>query len=426
MRSIFEVICVVTATTHFAFSPPPLRYPTSTVLDAKVIGIDLSNLSLELQAVIDRKSELWNSSAISLAVVAADRVVEVASGYADWARKEKAKPSHLFAFGSVQKMYTASAMMRLVEQGLVGLNDTIVSHIDLYIQRWNKTTLVSLFGPAILNVTVYHLLSMRSGLDDFDTSATRAYQMTTPAYDITPFDILHLCNKEFVCNPGDCGRYSSTRYVLLGFILASHAVTAWDAQPDPSYESGVIRFSTRNSSSFASTHWAIHGVLASYATENHAVAHGYQPQMSEVPWPFGGDVYNVSATAGWTCGNLLSTALDSATFARYLYGSVPRIVSAGSVAKMTQLSSLGSDSWDYGLGTMALPFSRPRSLYYGHGGSTYGFYSYVGYNFDKDFALALVTNLELDPWQMYANLNDIHAEVYQLVERSLSTSAVFV
>eukprot|EP00665_Eupelagonemidae_sp_cell47_P017239 gene17239-biopygen4674 len=45
---------------------------------------------------------------------------------ARWSDKSaNATPAHLFAMGSVQKMYTASAVMLLAEKGAVGLNDTI-------------------------------------------------------------------------------------------------------------------------------------------------------------------------------------------------------------------------------------------------------------------------------------------------------------
>lgn len=429
------MLFAVTVFLGTAFRPPPHPKHWSSVHNTASVpnAAGLSNLSVALQEILDRKASQWNSSGISVAVAAAGGIVKVASGYADWARRDDATPDHMFPMGSVQKMYTASAVMLLVEKGIVRLNDTISQHVDPYIHPVNGSTLLSLFGPTVRKVTVQHLLSMRSGLGDFDDASTRAYQLARPSYDITPFDILHLCQKDFACIPGECGRYSSTGYVVLGLLLAKHAGVAWDAKLVPAYESDVLPSGSAGSTAlsveagpaslFSSTYWAIHGELSSYATSRNPVAHGYQPDTGEWPWPFGGDVYNVSATAGWTCGNLIATASDCASFARDLYGSVPRIVSAASVAQMTQVASLGPGSWDYGMGTMALPGSRPGSAYYGHGGATYGFYSYVGYNVDKDFALAVVTNLELVPSRMYENLDDIHSEVYQVVEAAFSGPA---
>jgi len=421
-RDLAFSILAVAVVHGAAFSPPsrPSRFSTERTSVGPLGRDGVANLTALLQPVLDRKAARWNSSAISVAVVSGESIVEVTSGYADWVQKTKTTPAHMFAMGSVQKMYTASAVMLLIERGIVGLNDTISQHVDPYIHPRNGTTLQALFGPMVLNVTVHHLLSMRSGMNDFDVASTRAYQLARPSYDLTPLDILHICQKDFACKPGDCGRYSSTGFVILGFLLAFHSGTSWDANSVPAYEAAVL---PSQSGAFSATHWAIHGVLGSYATHSNPVAHGYQPD-GEWPWPFGGDVYNVSATAGWTCGNLIATAADCASFARALYGPEPRVVSGASVTQMTQLTSLGPGSWDYGIGTMALPGSRPGSLYYGHGGATYGFYSYVGYNVHKDFALAVVTNLELVESQMYNNLDDIHSEVYQLVEAAFSSSVM--
>lgn len=404
------------------FSPPQWRHQArwSGPQGSEQKGGRLANLTEILQAILDIKSSQWNSSAISVAVVAAEGTVEVASGYADWSARTKATPAHLFPMGSVQKMYTASAVMKLIERGVVRLNDTISQHVDPYLQHINGTTLYSLFGALVRSVTVYHLLSMRSGINDFDDASTRAYQLARPAYDVTPFDILHICPKQFVCNPGECGRYSSTGYVVLGFLLLNHAGTGWDASRTPLYEASVLP--SRDSSDFSATLWAIHGTLASYAMPDHPVAHGYQPYSADWPWPFGGDVYNVSATAGWTCGNLIATAANCARFARALYGPSYSVVSGESVAAMTRLAPLGIDSWNYGMGTMALPGSTANSPYYGHGGATYGFNSYVGYNEAHDFSVAIVTNLELDGYFMYQNLNDIHEHVYAAVEHAFSSA----
>lgn len=409
--------------TAICFRPPPLEaqrlrdahvervFDGGATANRGAMGGRLENLTDVLRPILEKHSSAWNSSGVSVAVVAPEGVVEVASGYADWGARENATPSHLFPLGSVTKMYVASEVMRLVERGVARLNDTISHHVDPYLLRNNGTTLKALFGSSVLNVTVYHLLAMRSGLGDFDVASTRAYQLARPAYDITPFDILHFCQKDFACAPGSCGRYSSTGFVLLGFLLLNHYGEAWDASPTPAYEADVLP----SGGGFSATRWAIHGQLAHYSTADQPVSHGYQPNSYEWPWPFGGDVWNVSATAGWTCGNLIATASDAARFARALYGPDKTVVSSKSVAAMTRLAPLGPGSWNYGLGTMELPGSTPERPYYGHGGATYGFYSYVGYNPALDFALSVVTNLELPASEMYWNLDEVHRSVYEAV-----------
>ena len=68
-----------------------------------------------LRPIIGALSARWNDSAISVAVGAAEGTVEVAGGYADWAARANATPAHLFPMGSVQKMYTAAAVVKLIQ-----------------------------------------------------------------------------------------------------------------------------------------------------------------------------------------------------------------------------------------------------------------------------------------------------------------------
>lgn len=192
---------------------------------------------------------------------------------------------------------------------------------------------------------------------------------------------------------------------------------AWDANNIPRYEASVLP----TDYNYSGTFFAMHGTYASYATTEHPVAHGYEAGAENWPYPFGGDVYNVSALAGWTCGNLIATAADTARYVRALYGPEHSVVSRESVSAMTRLSLLGPGSWNYGMGTMELPGSTSESPYYGHGGCTYGFNAYVGYNPVHDFGLALATNLELESYYTYRNLDDIHANVYQAVSRAFAS-----
>ena len=76
-----------------------------------------------------------------------------------------------------------------------------------FLHRANGTTLGALFGEGspIASVTVRHLLSMRSGIPDYDDAALRALTLSQPDTDYSPFDMLAAVNKTFLCTPGTCG-----------------------------------------------------------------------------------------------------------------------------------------------------------------------------------------------------------------------------
>jgi len=146
--------------------------------------------------------------------------------------------------GSGTKGYISTAVMRMVDQGLVNLDDPAFMHIDPSLTRsWNKT-MEDLFGSLVNNVTVHDLMFMQSGLGDFETP-TRDKDLLLPNESMIVHDPME--NLQFVSDltrgefcvatctwnfePGTHTSYTSTNYILLGLILATHAPVGhntWD------------------------------------------------------------------------------------------------------------------------------------------------------------------------------------------------------
>ena len=138
--------------------------------------------------------------------------------------------------GSGTKPYTAAGVLRLVDAGKVRLNDKASEHVDSVLDAMRAgTSLVSLFGPKAASVTVGHLLSMGSGIGDFDVPTFDHKILTSGSSVHAPLGILDYVssfrapagcrtfNCTFVCEPGSCTSYSSTNYVLAGLVLLKHA-----------------------------------------------------------------------------------------------------------------------------------------------------------------------------------------------------------
>ena len=89
--------------------------------------------------------------AVSLAVLREGRVVYAkAYGYSV-ATSQPAKPEDRFEIGSITKSFTASAVMLLVEEGKLSLDDKIEKHLGPLPASWSA-------------ITLRHLLSHTSGL----------------------------------------------------------------------------------------------------------------------------------------------------------------------------------------------------------------------------------------------------------------------
>lgn len=104
-------------------------------------------------------------------------------------------------------------------------------HVDPILKKSNGTTLLELWknDTTINDVTIYELLHMKGGLNDYDDTDAYNWTLTHPDEDITPLDYLYELNKTFECQPNTCLNYSSNGYSLLTFALANHyGADSWD------------------------------------------------------------------------------------------------------------------------------------------------------------------------------------------------------
>ena len=122
------------------------------------------------------------------------------------------KPETIFQSGSVGKQFTATAVMMLVEQGKVGLDDSITKYFADAPPTWQK-------------IKVRNLLSHTSGLTEYESD-----DMTKPGgpinmrADYTEEQLLKIIESfpiEYA--PGAKWDYRNTNYVLLGILI--HRVT---------------------------------------------------------------------------------------------------------------------------------------------------------------------------------------------------------
>jgi CubicO group peptidase (beta-lactamase class C family)/peptidoglycan/LPS O-acetylase OafA/YrhL len=105
---------------------------------------------------------------------------------------------------SVTKLFTANLVYRAVDLGLVGLDDPLPP----------ITALPDL--PLVGKVTVRQLLSHRSGLPNYrDTEPYR----TDPSVVASPADAVAVSLQEASDEPGATAVYSSTNYIILGYLL---------------------------------------------------------------------------------------------------------------------------------------------------------------------------------------------------------------
>jgi D-alanyl-D-alanine carboxypeptidase len=180
---------------------PPTAEPSPT---ASPKGFP--NVVEELASLIE---ELATQDQFSGAVLIAQGeapIFEGAYGLADRASEVPNRVDTKFNLGSMNKMFTATAILQLVEQGKLSIGDRIIDRLPDYANQ-----------EAANKVTIHHLLTHTSGMGD----------VFTDEYDRMPKDQLRapedwlplFVHAPLQFEPGAQFSYSNAGYVVLGLII---------------------------------------------------------------------------------------------------------------------------------------------------------------------------------------------------------------
>lgn len=135
-----------------------------------------------------------------------------AYGYADTNHSVRMREDSAFRIASVTKLFTAAAILSLVEDGAVRLDDPIAAYLPDYP------------GAGASEVTLRQLLNHTSGLRQFDTvsSYQDAFTNGIPQYQrpLTTHNLLEVCCSGPLANaPGDSFDYNNADYIVLARII---------------------------------------------------------------------------------------------------------------------------------------------------------------------------------------------------------------
>lgn len=294
-----------------------------------------------------------------LAVVVLHRdqvLVQRGYGRESLARTDAVTPRTTFVHNSIGKTFAAAMTLALEEDGTLGLDDPVVSHLPD----------MTLLPPAL---TVRHLLSHSSGVREAGGVPELWKLLETP--DATMTDVRAALRSVPVdWAPGSRWSYSNTNYALLQVLIEELA----DRPLIALYEARFFR---------------PHGLDSMRVcpfllddTRGHAIGHAER----EGKLVRAEGVNNVASLAQ---GGLCGSALDLARFVRLL--ATGRIVGADSYARMTTPTRLddGSEA-GYGFGLGLVPQDGVRRA--GHSGIGFGYSSSVGYYPDAELTIVVLAN----------------------------------
>jgi CubicO group peptidase (beta-lactamase class C family) len=114
------------------------------------------------------------------------------------------QPDHVFRIGSITKQFTAIAILQLMEQGKLDLQDSITRFIPDYPMQGN-------------NITIEHLLTHTSGIQDY---AAMKDTVQRAKMDFKPNEMTnYFKNQPMRFASGSKWEYSNSNYFLLGYII---------------------------------------------------------------------------------------------------------------------------------------------------------------------------------------------------------------
>ena len=276
-------------------------------------------------------------------------------GFAELELGVPADAETVYRIGSLTKQFTATAVLQLVEQGKIGLQDEITKFLPDYNTQGH-------------HVTIQHLLTHTSGIKSY-TSLGPKFWNEASRLDLTNEQMIALFeNEPFDFAPGEKYQYNNSAYFLLGVIIEK--VTGL---PYPRYlEERVLA-----PLGLRSTRYCDEQRVLPHRAQGYEVAEGTVTNDGAISM-------NTPGAAGAMCSSVLDLlAWQQASNRAALITAADRDKMRTGYVKSGDASQYG-----YGLGIGALDGHRQIA----HSGGINGFSSWLAYYPDDQLTVVVLTN----------------------------------
>lgn len=341
-----------------------------------MIGFCLSALAQGFNQKIHDTITKYGAVGLSTVVVKNNAVIYKESfGYQDLEKKIPLKPNHLFRIASISKSFTATAVLQLVENGKLALDDDISDLIGFKVRNPKFPG-----APITLKMILSHTSSLNDHrgyftLDSINPTKTKNWGKSYNNYE-----------------PGKGYDYGNINFNLAGAILEKYSNTRFDQSI---FENVLQPLGLR----------AGYDVDA-LPKEKFAKLYYYDPKTDEMvespdayrslkgrltPYKIGYDAPLFSPTGG-----LKIAAEDLAKYMRMHlnYGTLngqQLIRSEHAKLMQSRITKTADKSW-YGLGLFNVENLIKNRTLIGHTGDAYGLYSALFFDPEEKFGFVVITN----------------------------------
>lgn len=278
-----------------------------------------------------------------------------ADGYADLENHVLMSKDAAFRIASLTKQFTAAAVLRLVEDGLLGLDDKLERRLPHCPHAWR-------------DITIRELLSHTSGL-----SGDLAPLMPFANADLTPRQVLDVFSEvPPAATPGERFEYANLNYWILGLVIEAASGAAYSDYVDRAVLAPAGLKATR------------------YGDHATIIRHRVRGYAKTAAGAFI-NARHFSTTIGYSAGGYVSIASDIARW--YAALGEGRIIGRRLLDEALMPARLASgEPIAYGLG-WRLSTCGDEPLAH-HGGTTFGFRSYVYWRPGSGEMAAVLMNSE--------------------------------
>jgi CubicO group peptidase (beta-lactamase class C family) len=305
---------------------------------------------------IQRGIKQRNIPGLSLAAIRDGRMIKLAGyGRASLELDAPAAGDTVYEIGSITKQFTAEAVMLLVEDGRLGLDDPIARYLPPTPDSWRP-------------ITIRHLLTHTSGLRDWEAAGVLPYHA-----EYTPSDYIALIARyPLDFPPGEQFRYTNSGFPLLGMIVERAS-----GEPYTAFViSRILRPLGLTATRFKDPGEVVTGRAEGYIFRDGVFRRGEQPRPAVIA-PNGG---------------IMTTAADLASWAASVLNG--RLLRPASLREMLTPVRLNSGrTVNHGFAWFMTVFNGHRIIL--HPGTTIGGYSAVVYHYPDD-RLTVVALANLD------------------------------
>jgi CubicO group peptidase (beta-lactamase class C family) len=279
-----------------------------------------------------------------------------------------------FNLGSMNKMFTATSIMQLVEKDLLALDDPISKYVD---ESWLPKDVTS-------KITIHHLLTHTSGLGSYfnETYMKGSRDLFRNVDDFKPL----VQGEKLAFEPGSRFRYSNTGMLLLGVVIESVTGESYfDYVRKNIYEPAGMK----NSDSYE----------MDYPVENLAI--GYSPERKS-PYGWQNNLYK-HVIKGGPAGGGFSTVGDLHRFAL--------AIQSGKLVSKESLNKLWKDHTGENYGYGFRLSEGPYGTVVGHSGGFDGINGSLAIFLDMGYIVAVLSNYDRGASPVARKIEDLLSRI---------------